>query len=400
MNGRPINVTAGVKFDDPRMLALSLAAIWPEPEFEEIKAEICRQIADRAAVMGYSDFAASVEAILKNHSVPEGKWADALCRFEEHKAQTRTSERAYRPEGLENFKAVFWPDPSAPAPHGRPIYGEMPFSKRIPLLTKTTRIGSAGSCFAAEIRKYLTSHGYNYVLTEPNEGASANWGAQFNALAFQQTVEWIFGVRQRPLLVWESEDTGCRQYWDPFREGVYYSALDDVVSEWERHRRSARDALQKMDVFILTLGLIEVWRLNSSDAVIARYPRAMSPHLIRGEILTVDQNVSALEQALALLRAHNPTIRMIVTVSPIPLYATFQGTEKHVIVATQQAKSVLRVAVDQFAVRNPEAVTYFPAFETVMWCTKDPWQSDMRHVSQEAVDNVMRLFEKVFIKSE
>jgi hypothetical protein len=152
-----------------------------------------------------------------------------------------------------------------------------------------------------------------------------------------------------------------------------------------------------MEFLILTLGLIEVWRLAFTDAVLARYPRTMSPHLIRSEVLSVDQNLAALERMLAVLRMHNPGIRIIVTVSPVPLYATFQGHDKHVIVATQMAKSVLRVAIDQFATRNPDVVTYFPAFETVMWCTANPWQPDMRHVSKEAVVNVMRLFEEVFV---
>jgi hypothetical protein len=32
-----------------------------------------------------------------------------------------------------------------------------------------------------------------------------------------------------------------------------------------------------------------------------------------------------------------------------------------------------------------------------MWLTKNPWEADFRHVSAEAVGNVMRLFEKMLL---
>jgi len=148
---------------------------------------------------------------------------------------------------------------------------------------------------------------------------------------------------------------------------------------------------------VLTAGLNELWRLTSSDHVLARYPRNFAPFLIRSEVLTVQQNVDALQRTLDVLRSFNPKIRMIVTVSPVPLNATVQANDKHVVEATVLSKSVLRVAVDEFARRNADRVTYFPAFETVMWCSKDPWEADTRHVRRETVGNVMRLFEEVFL---
>ena len=97
------------------------------------------------------------------------------------------------------------------------------------------------------------------------------------------------------------------------------------------------------------------------------------------------------------LRSFNPEIRLIVTVSPVPLHATFQANDKHVIEATVLAKSVLRIAMDEFVRNNSDRVSYFPAFETVMWCSKDPWEQDARHVRRETVANVMRLFEEIFL---
>jgi tetratricopeptide (TPR) repeat protein len=35
-----------------------------------------------------------------------------------------------------------------------------------------------------------------------------------------------------------------------------------------------------------------------------------------------------------------------------------------------------------------------------MYCTKNAWDDDQRHVSRETVANVMRLFDKMFVKDE
>jgi hypothetical protein len=321
----------------------------------------------------------------------------ARAELHRHSWQAEQARVAYQVPGKENPEAVYWPNPEASPPHGRPLYGALPFARRLGGIKPETPIGSAGSCFALEIMKYMKARHYNYVVTEPNPYSCANWGPQYNAIAFQQTVEWTFGLRERPALVWQEREEGTSSYYDPFREGVSYNTVHEIGPAIADHRQLARKAFESVEVFVLTVGLNEVWRLGSSDTILARFPRNLAPDLVRSEVLSVEQNVAALQGALDLLRAFNPRFRMIVTVSPVPLYATFQGHEKHVIVATQQAKAILRVAVDLFAQCNTEHVTYFPAMETVMWCTQNPWAADGRHVSAEAVGNVMRLFETMFL---
>jgi hypothetical protein len=80
----------------------------------------------------------------------------------------------------------------------------------------------------------------------------------------------------------------------------------------------------------------------------------------------------------------------------VPLHATFRAADTHVITANCHSKSTLRVAAEAFAARHP-GVYYFPSYETVLHCTRNPWQADQRHVSAEAVDNVMSLFRRMFV---
>ena len=98
----------------------------------------------------------------------------------------------------------------------------------------------------------------------------------------------------------------------------------------------------------------------------------------------------------AVWRAHNPEVKFIVSVSPVPLHATFQGTRKHVVVANCHAKATLRVVAEEFCRTTPGAY-YFPSYESVMYCTDAAWEPDLRHVSRAAVDKVMALFDQMFV---
>ena len=384
----PIVATEGSTIPSEAVLNFILHCIWPGDEFAATRTRIAASI----PLLGltFDTLAAAIEQLLAVKSS-----AAERARLQQHRRETQTARDSYKPEAKFNWKTVYWPNP--PHPQGRPLFGELPFAIRTPWITKSTAIGSAGSCFATEIKQHLRTSGYNYVETEPNPNASANWGAQYNAIAFSQMVEWSFGRRERPALVWETNAAGKPQFADAFREGIYYNDINYIEPAIAEHRVQARRAFETSEIFVLTLGLIEIWRLASDDTVLARYPRQMELSLVRREVLSVQQNVEALERALAVLIEHNPAIKMIVTVSPVPLYATFQGDEKHVVVATQNAKSILNVAVHEFAHKHPDRVVYFPAFETVTWCTENPWDDDRRHVSREAVANVMRLFEEMLV---
>lgn len=143
----------------------------------------------------------------------------------------------------------------------------------------------------------------------------------------------------------------------------------------------------------------EVWYLTADGTPISRCPWALAPHLVEKRVLTVEDNVRELQKMLDIWRSFNPGLKLIVTVSPVPLHATFRADENHVIAANHHSKSVLRVAAEKFCNANP-SVYYFPSFEQVMYCTREPWSPDQRHVSRAAVDGVMALFDEMFVVSE
>ena len=112
--------------------------------------------------------------------------------------------------------------------------------------------------------------------------------------------------------------------------------------------------------------------------------------------LTVEENINELEKIFQVYKKYKPSIKFIISVSPVPLNKTFNENE-HVVAATAFSKAKLRVAAQEFVEKHREDAFYFPSFETVMYGCKTPWEEDKRHVSPEAIKRVMELFQKQFL---
>ena len=333
----------------------------------------------------------------------ESEALEALSCITTHALETLKSKTAYLPSASTSKKMILWPDPTD-AKDSRSLFEELPFSRSYPIMDKDTPIGSAGSCFAMEIAHRLQAANYHYVITEPyaNEkngysNACARWGTIFNTPCFRQLVECAFSDRILPRVVWSSTHSGAKKYYDPFREDIAFESKEEYESSYLKHRAAARQALVETKVFVLTLGMNEVWHLKADGSVCSRSPWRLASYLVKPSVLTVDDNIKELQTMLNLWRIYNPDIQLILSVSPVPLHATFRGSEHHVITANCHSKSTLRVAAEIFS-KNNRGVYYFPSYETVMYCTKDAWEADQRHVSKAAVDNVMKLFQKMFMK--
>ena len=87
----------------------------------------------------------------------------------------------------------------------------------------------------------------------------------------------------------------------------------------------------------------------------------------------------------------NADAKIILTVSPVPLIATYEN--QHVLVATTYSKSVLRAAAGEIALRN-SMCDYFPSYEIITggYSRGAYFESDLRSVKADGVDHVMRLF--------
>ncbi len=250
-----------------------------------------------------------------------------------------------------------------------PADGRFPFTgKPVFRIFPETPIASMGSCFAREIRKALLAKGYNYITEESHHPAaihaSAAWERLYNTYSMLQIFQYTFEEWQPEIRWWRCPQTGRIQ--DPYRRILVYDDLEQAETDFTRHKTHSRRALTSAKVLILTLGLTEIWQDQSDGAVICL---PAGPYLDEGGDMrryrfTVSrylQNMENLEKIYDIMARVNPDCHLVLTVSPVHLWATFRQ-DADVISASCNSKSTLRAVVDEFVDRHKNVI-YFPAFE-------------------------------------
>ncbi|KPA96470.1 MULTISPECIES: GSCFA domain-containing protein [Pseudomonas] len=269
-------------------------------------------------------------------------------------------------------------------------------------------IVTAGSCFAQHIGRALVERGMNWVDSEPAPAGlseaerkarhygvfSFRTGNLYTPAMLRQWLEWCLDRQAMPDELWSRDG----RFFDPMRPVVEpegHASRQALLEARQVTLAAMKTALQRARVFVFTLGLTEAW-VNRRNGLV--YP--LCPGTLQG---TFDPQVHALHNfgfvdshremhtALELLRSVNPRIRVLLTVSPVPLTATATG--QHVLTATTYSKSVLRAVAGQLCEEQPE-VDYFPSYEII---TGTPfkaafYQDNQREVTAAGVAFVMRQF--------
>lgn len=262
------------------------------------------------------------------------------------------------------------------------------------LITKSTPVGAIGSCFASRIQDWLIDYGYNFVRTErdptnPESYAchTARFGQVFNTGCHAQVFESAIG-RFHPEERWWRDARGLL---DPYRRSVRWADEAHAEADLRTHASAVRAAVEQCEVFIVTPGVAEVWKSKIDGSTFAEAPSkdVYDPRRHSFSLSSVDENVDNLERMYDAMRALNPSIQVILSISPVPLAATFRPM--HCATADAVSKAVLRVAADAFCANHPEVI-YFPSYEIVLKLTTNPFEDDNRHVRLEHVERIMTTF--------
>ncbi|GAA5181682.1 hypothetical protein GCM10025771_29160 [Niveibacterium umoris] len=260
------------------------------------------------------------------------------------------------------------------------------------------RVFCMGSCFAKNIELRLLDAGLT-VLSHPRfapkDGSPFTPLPNiFNIQSVLNELSWAFDVAPHPPEAnFVNDDEGfC---YDP------HSTIDlfRCKPEDARKRRAGVTAnmrrLASCDVLILTLGLVEVWFDNKTGTYLnATLPqRLLTREPGRYELRVLDYQAvrDGLEKALALLRQFGkPDLELVISVSPVPLAATFRPID--VVIANNYSKATQVAAVLDFVGQNP-GVHYVPSFETVtMSARRFVWEEDLRHVTPDIVARITQRF--------
>ena len=269
---------------------------------------------------------------------------------------------------------------------------------------------TAGSCFAQHVARTLTESGFNHLVTETahpmidpemardhNYGLfSARYGNVYTARQLKQLLLRAYGEFVPLVNVWQG--VGGEGVVDPFRPQIQpggFRSAAELEADRRQHFAAVRRAVEGMKVFVFTLGLTEAWNDRRDGAVYPLAPGVAGGAWDRENVefrnFDASETIEDLMFALHYIRARNPDVKILVTVSPVPLNATY--CDRHVMVSTAYSKAVLRIAAEH-ARAHMEMCDYFPSYEII---TSPQTRSryfgpDAREVTEEGVDHVMRLF--------
>jgi hypothetical protein len=273
-------------------------------------------------------------------------------------------------------------------------------------LSPNDRFFCMGSCFARNIEEHLIYQGID-VLSKRLISPAGEYPGRPNALvnkfsthSMANELEWIEQAPEFDSEFFAESETGWHDL--QLSPGTTPVRLDRAIDRRcylsSQYFSRVRDAT----VIVLTLGLNEVWHdsatgwyLNAAPSFfgVRREPSRYTLH-----ITDVAENIGQLEKIHDIVCSINPEARFLVTVSPVPMSATFSGTD--VLVANLRSKSTLRVAAETFALSH-DRVDYFPSYDMVAMSPRHlAYQADCLHVESEVVGEIIQEFMRLYMGVE
>jgi hypothetical protein len=260
-------------------------------------------------------------------------------------------------------------------------------------------IFAMGSCFAREIEIACPEW-----LNLMGAGANANAGDshsqnKYNVCSILNQIKWAFGLDDieksysgilpgGPQLFKDFQ--GHNLVAEVFREiGGFFGGIGTREECTDNRTLVNKQFLQMTDcnVFIITLGLAEVWldkktglflNITPSTYAIRAYPGRFEFHQ-----LEFNEILSHLEEIYSILSTNiNGSLKILLTVSPIPYQSTFTPSGG-AIEGNCYSKSVQRAAVESFRSLH-DNVGYFPSYEMALHTDNQyVWEPDFIHVKKE-----------------
>lgn len=289
-----------------------------------------------------------------------------------------------------------------------------------PLFSREDRIFAIGSCFAEEIRKALTKIGweclpdYKRIVFDPSKDVVDTLPERehmnfYNSFTVRTQLEQICGIwEQDPQDYWtvrrisrEVVPFAARPvFQDPYRRSTFSDTpeglqrlVDQIVAEM---RRSFHEATG----FVFTFGMTEIFVNRFSGKVACQKPAYAGgggmAETYRHDS-TFEENLENLRAIVQLIRKHKgDNIPIIMSVSPVPLARTFSDND--VVTTNGEGKAILRAAIGQVA-REFDNVIYVPSYEVVTLQGTEAYDTDLRHVKEEVVQEIMEGFFDGFDKA-
>lgn len=247
------------------------------------------------------------------------------------------------------------------------------------IITKDTKVTAFGSCFASNIANHLSNAGYSLSKDEqPDIYISSMGEGLVNTYSLLQQFEWAL-----------ENKTPTQELWHGYKAEDY--GYSDEIKE------KTKEVFLNTEFFIITLGLSEIWYDEVTGEVFWRaVPQdKVDPSRHKFRVCTLSETKENLQKIYNIIRKHIPNAKLLFTLSPVPLAATFRPVS--CMSANSVSKSILRAALDEFYRDNWSDVNtklfYFPSYEIVTELFFQKFKEDNRHPKDEIIAMIMNLFE-------
>jgi lysophospholipase L1-like esterase len=248
---------------------------------------------------------------------------------------------------------------------------------------------------------------YNSKVVLLGSCFSENIGEKFNYFKFQSRIN-PFGILFHPLAIenlvtrainqdyyteqdlhFHNEQWCCLDAHSRLNNTSKNTLLNDLNVQIDNTHAYLKSATH----IIITLGTSWVYRHIASDAIVTNCHKLPQNQFVK-EILAIDEITEALEAIISLVKAINPTVSFLFTVSPV----------RHIkdgFVENTQSKAHLIAAIHQI-VDSVQQLYYFPSYEIMMDELRDYrfYASDMLHPTTLAVDYIWEKFTTTWLGKE
>lgn len=239
-----------------------------------------------------------------------------------------------------------------------------------------------GSCFSDVIGNFLCNNKFN-ALSNP-------YGTVYNLKSMADILESVMNPD------WQIDRTLIIE-----QQGIFfhYGFHSEISGETEKeivkrinqlHKKTAKH-LANTNFLIITLGTSWVYEKNS---VVVSNCHKIPASTFSKRLLSYQEQKDILESLVTNLQQFNPSIKIILTVSPV----------RHIkdgISENSISKAILRMLCDH-AVSKISNVYYFPSYEVMIDDLRDYrfYKEDLIHPTQMAEDYITALFSKAVFSEE
>ena len=246
-----------------------------------------------------------------------------------------------------------------------------------------SRLLLIGSCFSENIYQKLDYYKF--------QTSSNPLGILFNPIAIENlltnainetefTKKNIFNLNER---------------WHCFDAHSDISAIseEEILQNLNTAITSTNKQLKNASHLIITLGTARVYRHIESDTIVGNCHKVPQKKFLQ-ELLSVEEIIDSLEKIITLVKAENPLINIIFTVSPVRHL-------KDGFVENTVSKAHLISAINTI-VEPRNNTYYFPSYEIMMDDLRDYrfYNKDMVHPNELAINYIWEQFKTVWINEK